>query len=183
MKLVLIVGDGAVGKMTVGQELMKITDLRLFHNHMTIEPVLEIFNDFNVDVIMKLRYLIFNEFVKTDNYGMIYTCMWAYDSQQDWDIMTKIINIFKEAGSELYCVELTAPLDIRLQRNVTENRLANKASKRNIEASNERLIRHTNEHRFISHDGEVPIENFIRIDNSNLEADEVARIIKYKFNL
>lgn len=33
MKLVLIFGDGAVGKMTVGQELMKITGLRLFHNH------------------------------------------------------------------------------------------------------------------------------------------------------
>jgi shikimate kinase len=28
VKLVLIVGSGAVGKMTVGQELMKITDLR-----------------------------------------------------------------------------------------------------------------------------------------------------------
>ena len=39
MKLVLIIGAGAVGKMTVGQELMKITDLRLFHNHMMIEPV------------------------------------------------------------------------------------------------------------------------------------------------
>ena len=43
MKLVLIIGAGAVGKMTVGQELMKITNLRLFHNHMMIEPVLEIF--------------------------------------------------------------------------------------------------------------------------------------------
>ena len=42
MKLVLIVGAGAVGKMTVGQELMKITNLRLFHNHMMIEPVIEI---------------------------------------------------------------------------------------------------------------------------------------------
>lgn len=183
MKLVLIVGDGAVGKMTVGQELMKITDLRLFHNHMTIEPVLEIFNDFNVDVIMKMRYLIFNEFVKTDNYGMIYTCMWAYDSKDDWEIMNKIINIFKEVNSEIYCVELTAPLDVRLQRNVTENRLNNKASKRNIEASNQRLIRHSEEHRFISHDGEVPIENFIRIDNSNIPADEVARMIKKQFNL
>ena len=30
MKLVLIIGDAAVGKMTVGQELMKVTDLRLF---------------------------------------------------------------------------------------------------------------------------------------------------------
>lgn len=43
MKLLFLIGDAAVGKMTVGQELMKITDLRLFHNHMTIEPVLEIF--------------------------------------------------------------------------------------------------------------------------------------------
>ena len=46
MKLVLIVGSGAVGKMTVGQELMKITDLRLFHNHMMIEPVIDIFGYF-----------------------------------------------------------------------------------------------------------------------------------------
>lgn len=183
MKLVLIVGDGAVGKMTVGQELMKITGLRLFHNHMTIEPVLEIFDDFNVDVILKLRYLIFEEFVKTNNYGMIYTCMWAYDCQEDWDIMNRILDIFTAAGAELYCVELTAPLDVRLQRNVTENRLKNKASKRNIAASNERLIQHTQEHRFVSMDGEVPIKNFIRIDNSHIEADVVAKMIKERFAL
>ncbi len=55
MKLVLIIGSGAVGKMTVGQELMKITDLRLFHNHMMIEPVLDVFGNFNGWVIARLR--------------------------------------------------------------------------------------------------------------------------------
>ena len=40
MKLVVIIGNGAVGKMTVGQELANITGLRLFHNHMSIEPIL-----------------------------------------------------------------------------------------------------------------------------------------------
>ena len=45
MKLVFILGDAAVGKMTVGQELMKITDLRLFHNHITIEPVFRGFSE------------------------------------------------------------------------------------------------------------------------------------------
>ena len=180
MKLVLIVGDGAVGKMTVGQELQKITDLRLFHNHMTIEPVLEIFNDFNVDVILKLRYLIFEEFVKTGNEGMIYTCMWDYDAQEDWDIMNKILGIFE--GAQIYCVELTAPLEVRLQRNATENRLRNKASKRDIEASNARLINYASR-RFISRDGEIPIQNFIRIDNSNLAADKVAQMIKETFDL
>ena len=183
MKFVLIVGDGAVGKMTVGQELMKITDLRLFHNHMTIEPVLEVFGDFNTDVILKMRYLVFEEFAKTDNYGMIYTCMWAYDSPEDWAIMNRTLDIFKAVGAEIYCVELTAPLDIRLERNVTENRLNNKASKRDIAASNERLIRHTKEHRFVSRDGEVPIRNFLRIDNSKLEASAVAKIIKETFYL
>lgn len=59
MKLVFIIGDAAVGKMTVGQELMKITDLRLFHNHMTIEPVIEIFGEFNSQVISRLREVIF----------------------------------------------------------------------------------------------------------------------------
>ena len=183
MKFVLIVGDGAVGKMTVGQELMKITDLRLFHNHMTIEPVLEVFGDFNTDVILKMRYLVFEEFAKTDNYGMIYTCMWAYDCPEDWAIMNRIFDIFKAVGAEIYCVELTAPLDIRLERNITENRLQNKASKRNIAASNERLIRNTKEHRFVSRDGEVPIRNFLRIDNSKLEASAVAKIIKETFYL
>ena len=59
MKLVLLIGDAAVGKMTVGQELMKQTGLRLFHNHMTIEPVLEIFGDFNGKAINRLREVIF----------------------------------------------------------------------------------------------------------------------------
>ena len=52
MKLVLIVGSGAVGKMTVGQELMKITDLRLFHNHMMIEPVIDI-----LDILKVIQFL------------------------------------------------------------------------------------------------------------------------------
>lgn len=55
MKLVIIVGSGAVGKMTVGQELMKKTGLRLFHNHMMIEPVIEIFGKYDSGVVEKLR--------------------------------------------------------------------------------------------------------------------------------
>ena len=45
----------SVGKMTVGQELTKITDLRLFHNHMTIEPVIEIFGALTKPVALMIR--------------------------------------------------------------------------------------------------------------------------------
>ena len=136
MKLVLIVGAGAVGKMTVGQELMKITDLRLFHNHMTIEPVIDIFGYFNGDTILKLREIIFNDFINSDNYGMIHTLMWAFNMESDWEYVNKLTSMF----DEVYCVELIASQDIRLKRNSTENRLNNKPSKRDINASNSRLL-------------------------------------------
>ncbi len=45
MKLIIIFGPHAVGKMTVGQELVKITDLKLFHNHMTIDIVSDLFEN------------------------------------------------------------------------------------------------------------------------------------------
>lgn len=44
MNLVIIFGPHAVGKMTVGQELAKLTGYKLFHNHMTIEVVAALFD-------------------------------------------------------------------------------------------------------------------------------------------
>ena len=117
MKLVFLIGNGAVGKMTVGQELMKLTGLRLFHNHMTIEPVIEVFGYYNGTVVSKMRQIIFEEFAKSDNYGMIFTYMWAVDQQEDWDSVERVTNIFKEQGAEVYYVELVASQEVRLKRN------------------------------------------------------------------
>ena len=178
MKLVLIVGSGAVGKMTVGQELMKITDLRLFHNHMMIEPVLDVFGCFNGEVIQKLRETVFEEFLKTDNAGMIFTIMWAFDMPSDWEYVMNVTSKF----DEIYCVELIADQSVRLVRNATENRLKNKASKRDIEASNKRLL-NEERYRLVSNEGEIPFENYLRIDNTNIPAYQVAKMIKEKFNL
>ena len=183
MKLVLIVGNGAVGKMTVGQELMKLTGLRLFHNHMTIEPVLEIFGTFHTDAILQMREVIFREFAKSDNYGMIHTIMWAFDMQEDWDYINHVVDIFQEHNAEIYCVELVAPQEIRLQRNETPNRLAHKASKRDLASSRARVIAMDKKFRLESNPGEIPFENYMRIDNSNLEPDVVAAMIKKRFAL
>lgn len=82
MKLVFLIGNGAVGKMTVGQELMKLTGLRLFHNHI---------------------------------------------------------------------------------RN--------------------NILAHDQKYRLESYDGEIPYENYIKIDNTNLEPAEAARMIQERFSL
>lgn len=183
MKFVFMIGDGAVGKMTVGQELAKITGLRLFHNHMSIEPVLEIFGSFHGPAIKRLREVIFEEFAKTDNYGMIFTFMWAFDMQSDWDYHDWVRSIFEPYGTEFYYVELVADQQTRLQRNGTENRLRHKASKRDVEASNARLLRDNENHRLESLPGELPFENYVKIDNTHLAPEEVAAIIKERFAL
>ena len=178
MKLVLIIGSGAVGKMTVGQELMKITNLRLFHNHMMIEPVIDIFGYFKGDTILKLREIIFDDFVKSECDGMIHTLMWAFDMESDREYVNNLASKF----DEVYCVELIASQEVRINRNKTENRLANKASKRDIQASNNRLL-NEDKHRLISNEGEIPFKNYLRINNENISAKEVASMIKKTFNL
>lgn len=178
MKLVIIVGSGAVGKMTVGQELMKITDLRLFHNHMMIEPVIDIFGYFHGGVTQKLREVIFEEFLKSDNTGMIFTFMWAFDMPTDREYIINVASKF----DEVYCVELIADQSVRLERNKTENRLKNKASKRNLEGSRQRLL-NEERYRLVSEEGEIPFENYMRIDNTDLAPDAVAQMIKKEFNL
>ena len=80
-------------------------------------------------------------------------------------------------------MELIAPQDIRLKRNETENRLNHKASKRDIEISNQRLINDDKNHRCVSKPGEITFNNYLRIDNTNLEAKDVAKMIKEYFKL
>ena len=183
MKLVFLIGSGAVGKMTVGQELMKLTGLRLFHNHMTIEPVLEIFGAFHGPAISAMREVVFQEFAKTDSYGMIFTYMWAFDMQSDWDYLDHVKKIFEPYGTEFYYVELIADQAVRLERNKTENRLKNKPSKRDVEASDQRVMREDANYRLVSLPGEIPFEKYLRIDNTYLPAEEAARQIKEHFQL
>ena len=183
MKFVLIIGNTAVGKMTVGQELAKITDLRLFYNHMAIEPIIEIFGEFNGVAIRRFRDVIFEEFAKSDNYGLIFTYMWAFEHQSQWDYIEHIKSIFEPYNTEFYYVELVAPQNVRLERNISENRLKNKPSKRDIEWSNQKLIDDDSNYRMESYDGEIPFDNYIKIDNTNLSAEETAKMIKERFDL
>jgi len=183
MKLVIIFGAGAVGKMTVGQELMKITELRLYHGHMDIEPVLEIFGYRCNGAIRRIREAIFEEYAKSENYGMIFTFMWSLDNQSDGEYIDSLVDIFRRTGADIYYVELIAPQEIRLERNKTVNRLKHKASKRNNEFSTNLILNEDANHRLVSREGEMKFENYIRIDNSSLTPEDVAEMIKERFSL
>ena len=186
MKFIIITGPQAVGKMTVGQELVKITNLKLLHNHMTIEVLTKIF-DYSRDSFRKLneefRMQIFKEFAKSEEEGIIFTTTWDFDDKEEWKRIYKYIQIFKDNNAEIYIVELEANLEERLKRNKMENRLLNKPSKRNLEWSEKDLLKSVEKYRFNSKENEIKEKNYLRIDNTNLNANVVAEMIKNRFKL
>ena len=186
MKFIIITGPQAVGKMTVGQELVKITNLKLLHNHMTIEVLTKIF-DYSRDSFRKLneefRIRIFEEFSKSDEEGIIFTTTWDFDDEEEWKRIYKYIQIFKENNAKIYIIELEADIEERLKRNKMENRLLNKPSKRNLEWSEKDLLKSVKKYRFNSKENEIKEKNYLRIDNTNISADIVAKMIKEEYEL
>ena len=47
---IFIIGAPASGKMTIGQELSRLTDATLFYNHQAIDFALEIYQDFTEEM-------------------------------------------------------------------------------------------------------------------------------------
>lgn len=184
MKFVLIFGPPAVGKMTVGEELSKLTGLKLFHNHVTIELVAQYF-DFGTP---SFRYLvdlfrkeIFEEMAKSRQKGLIFTFLWALDLPSEKAYVENIMKIFTNSGADTYLVELEADLEERLRRNKTPKRLENKPSKRDLAGSEARLLEDGEKHRLNTKDGELQGENYVKINNTHLHPEEVAKMIVKKF--
>jgi hypothetical protein len=185
LKFVLIFGPQAVGKMTVGQSLAKQTGLKLLHNHMTIDLLQPLF-DFTPEM-WRLTHLfreeIFKSFAKTEEKGLITTFVWAFNMKEDWEFVENMCAIFKSEGAEIYLVELEADLDERLRRNQTPNRLEHKPTKRNIKQSEDHLLSTFETSRLNSLEAEIDAENYLRINNSSLSADETAQKIIQGFKL
>lgn len=185
--LIIIIGPHAVGKMTVGQELAKITDLRLFHNHMSIELTRKLFDHSErewKELNESIRQKVFELFAKSELPGLIFTFMCAFDIQSEFEYLDSIISLFKENGADCHVVELCADFDVRLERNKTENRLLHKESKRDLEWSEREMRKTSEKYRLNSYDGEeLPFESYIKIDNTNLSPDIVAKMIKAEFTL
>lgn len=185
-KFVLIIGPQAVGKMTVGQELAKLTGYKLFYNHMTIEMVRLIF-DYDKESYRKMnrliRYEVFKEFAKSNEKGIIFTG--CFDFGKDFETEKEETDRWMSLFDETYVVELEASLEERLRRNKTANRLEHKASKRDLEWSENDLLKSIEKHRLNSNpgEGEKIFKNYLKIVNTDLSAIDVAQMIKEKFNL
>ena len=186
MNLVMIFGPQAVGKMTVGHELEKVTDLKLFHNHMTIELV-DQFVSYGTPEGKRLVKLFRDEILKSvaesNSPGLIFTNIGDFNDKGDWERIEEIASIFSTKGAQVSFVELEADIETRAARNKTEHRLLHKPSKRNIEWSENELRTTATTMRLNSFEGEIQHPNYLRINNSEISPDKVALMIKERFGL
>lgn len=187
--LVVIFGPPAVGKMTVGRALAEHTGLPLVHNHVTVEPLLQLF-PYGHPIFRRLtaefRTRIFEEIVQAPEYGgLIFTYVWALDEAGDKAFVDMLTEIFTSRGERVCYVELSAPLDERLRRNTTESRLAEKPSKRDLEASRARLLENERDYRMNTQPGETFFypDAYLRLDVAEMEPGEAAKRIAMRFGL
>lgn len=120
MKLLFIYGPPAVGKLTVAREVAKLTGFKVFHNHLSIDAILPIF-DFGTVPFGKLVETIRVETVAEaakQNVDLIYT--FCYAKGLDEMHIEKIAAAAAENGGESHFALLTCS-DNELRRRVVQD--------------------------------------------------------------
>jgi hypothetical protein len=184
MRLLVIFGPPAVGKMTVGRAVAARSAFRLHHNHAAIEPLLEVF-DYGTPPFTTLmsewRRRVFEE-AAAHGTDLLFTFVWGLELEDDAAVMSELIAPYVDRGAEVAFVELVADLDTRLERNRTEHRLAEKRSKRDLDWSDgnvrelERHVMNTGDHATPA-DVVLARHRHLVLPNTDLAADEAAEQI------
>ena len=183
--LIVICGPQAVGKMTVAESVRDKLKYNFMMNHDSIEVSDRIFGfgtpaqkEFNAF----FREKAFELAIKHD-VDLLFTYVCAFDVPKEREYLTKLAYMFEANGGKFYFVELSADLQTRLQRNETPHRLERKPSKRYVEWSKSNLLHDAKHYRLNSDPDEIWFEHHLKIDNTNLEPNEVADMIIRTFNL
>ncbi|MCR5322447.1 MAG: AAA family ATPase [Lachnospiraceae bacterium] len=183
--LIVICGPQAVGKMTVAESLRDKLRYNMMMNHDSIEVSDRIFGfatpaqrEFNAI----FREKAFELAVK-HNVDMIFTYVCAFDVREERDYLTGLHDLFTKNGGHFYFVELSTDIEVRLARNETPHRMERKASKRDVAWSRENLLKDAKNYRLNSNEGETWFNNHLKIDNTNLDPDQVAAIVIRTFGL
>jgi hypothetical protein len=181
-----MIGPPAVGKMAVGYELAQQTGFKLFHNHQTIELILRFFPFGSppfTRLVHEFRRRLFEEVAESDLPGLIFTYAWAFDEPSDAATVKEFADVFTSRGARVLFVELEATLEERLRRNQTEFRLAEKPSKRDLVASQQRLLHNSTTYKLNSTDEFRDREDYLRIENTHLSASDAADLVIRHFGL
>lgn len=173
-KLVMIYGPPAVGKLTVAQELEKLTGYKLLHNHLIANAYGPIFG-YGTEIGRRLnvtfRGEIYEAAVKSGLTGLISTFSY-YGDKKNNEFIKELIRRVGKHGGKIYFVKLFASEDKLRQRVIKSSR--KKFHKVTTVGKLNEIIKQGR--------GQKPLPKKIaptlEIDNSNLSPKKTALLIK-----
>ncbi len=173
MKLLFIYGPPAVGKLSVANEIAKLTGFKVFHNHLSIDAILPVF-EFGSEPFFRLvemmRVETIAEAAKAD-VDVIYT--FCYAKGLDEAHVEKVAKAARENGGEVYFALLTCDAEELKRRVVREDR------KKFGKACTVEMMDHFLETYDLS--SPVPYSDTFAIDNTNVPPADAARQIVEHF--
>ena len=172
MKLIIIHGPPAAGKLTVANALSLRTYFKVFHNHLTIdctEPVFEFGTEAFWRINVKLRCEVIAEAARQD-IDVIHTFVYAKGTDDEY--FRQLIAAAEDNGGEVHTVLLHCRDEVRKQRIVHESRVRMRklTDPDSVETSQQRndLL------------SPLPGRETLVIDTSDISPDEAAtRIIEH----
>lgn len=130
MKLLIIFGPPAVGKMTVGKLIEAKTDFKLFHNHAIMDGVMHIFGRGTPaeDRLSRIiRETVIGE-AADSNVDLIFTYVWNFSRDKGKQNIDAYRQLYESKGGHVYFAELTAPRAVRSERAANPERYRVKPS-------------------------------------------------------
>ncbi len=169
VKLIIIYGPEATGKLTIAKELAKGTGFRLFHNHISVD-VARTFFDFGTVEFSKLvwdvRILALEHAAKANISGVIFT--WAYSHPDFVPYLNRLREVSDLHNIDISFVHVSCSVDELKKRVLHSDR--KDVGKINSVAELERQLERKN-HQVI------PDCNSLIIDNTDVSPQDVALLI------
>jgi adenylate kinase len=175
MKLIFIHGLPGVGKLTVARELARLTGFRVFHNHLTVDLVLSVFEFGSrpfVELREKIWLAVFSEAAANlDN--LIFT--FAFEHTVRDGFIGEVRKVVEANGGVVLFVELRCSVE-ELERRIADSSRRKFGKLNSIEQFRE--LKEAGA--FV--DPEIPTEQLV-IDTTALSARDAADLIASKLKL
>lgn len=176
MKLIFLHGMPGVGKLTVANELASLTGFRLFHNHLTVDLVLSLF-EFGSQPFVELRERIWlDTFVQACDAkleGLIFT--FAFEKTVRDEFVPNVVTLVESQGGEVIFVSLNCD-SVELER-----RLTDPAREKFGKLTSLELFRELN--RSGAFDTPKNIPNRLTVDTTSITPAKAAKRIATELNL
>ena len=123
MRLVFLYGPPAVGKLTVGLELAALTGFKVFHNHLTVNPLVAIFERNSPPYSRLLREFRVRMLEEAADAGIDLIATWAYPRDAE-EAARAYFAAVESRGGRVHLVRLVCDRAVLLGRVGDDSRRA-----------------------------------------------------------